>query len=54
LSDEELKEMAIEAVKEAGAQTKKDFGKAMSALMPKIKGRADGAKAGQIVRELLA
>lgn len=53
LSDEELKKMAMEAVKESGAQTHKDFGKVMSVLMPKIKGRADGTKAGQIVRELL-
>ena len=53
LSDEELKKIAAEAIKEAGAQSQKDFGKVMSVLMPKIKGRADGAKAGQIVKELL-
>lgn len=53
LSDEELRKIAAETVKEAGAQTQKDFGKVMSALMPKIKGRADGAKVGQVVRELL-
>lgn len=54
LSDEELRKMAVEAIKEVGAQTSKDFGKVMSFLMPKIKGRADGAKASQIVKELLA
>ena len=54
LSDEELKKIAAETVKEAGARTQKDFGKVMSVLMPKIKGRADGAKVGQIVRELLS
>jgi uncharacterized protein YqeY len=53
LSDEELRKIAIEAVKASGAQTQKDFGKAMSALMSEIKGRAHGARAGQIIRELL-
>lgn len=53
LSDEELKKMAIEAIRDSGAKTQKDFGKAMSVLMSKIKGRADGAKAGQLVKELL-
>ena len=42
-----------EAIDEVGAKGKSDFGKVMKALMPKIKGRADGKAASQAVRDQL-
>jgi uncharacterized protein YqeY len=36
-----------------GASGKSDFGKVMKALMPKVKGKADGAKVNAMVKELL-
>ena len=42
------------AVREAIAGGAKDMGKVMGAVMPKLKGRADGALVNKIVREELA
>ena len=42
-----------ETIDEVGAKGKSDFGKVMKALMPKIKGRADGKAASQSVRDQL-
>ncbi|MDD4901228.1 MAG: GatB/YqeY domain-containing protein [Patescibacteria group bacterium] len=50
LSDEELAK-AIESVVAAGA---KDFGKVMGQVMAKVKGQADGAKVGEMVKKILA
>ncbi len=54
LSEEDLKKIALETIREVGAQSQKDFGKVMSVLMPKVKGRADGAKISEVVRGLLS
>ncbi|RVU71698.1 MULTISPECIES: GatB/YqeY domain-containing protein [Lactobacillus] len=53
LSKEELDAKVTEAIKEVDAKGKSDFGKVMKALMPKIKGRADGKEASALVREHL-
>ena len=53
LSAEELKALVQEAIQEAGASSMSEIGKVMGALMPKIRGRADGKQANQFVRELL-
>ena len=53
LSSEELRILVQEAVQESGASSMAEIGKVMGALMPKIRGRADGKQANQIVRELL-
>lgn len=53
LSHEELVAIVEEAVKETGASTIKDMGKIMKAVMPKVKGRADGKEINSIARELL-
>ncbi|HDN05180.1 MAG TPA: hypothetical protein ENF27_04515 [Chloroflexi bacterium] len=53
LSAEELRVLVQEAVQESGASSMAEIGKVMGALMPKIRGRADGKQANQIVRELL-
>jgi len=54
LSEEEIKEIAMQTMKETGASSKADMGKLMGALMPKVKGRADGKLVNRIVQELLS
>ncbi len=53
LSEQDLQEIICEVITEAGAETKRDMGRVMSLLMPRIKGRADGALARQIVENRL-
>ena len=53
LSDEELRVMVAEAISETGAEGPKAIGKVMPAVMAKAKGRADGKRINQLVRELL-
>jgi hypothetical protein len=53
LTRQELETVVSEAIREAGVELKRDMGKVMSLLMPRIKGRADGALARQIVEEML-
>lgn len=54
LSEEQIKKLIDEVLKETEATTFKDMGKVMRTLMPKIAGRADGAKVNQMVREKLS
>ena len=53
LSEAELEELVKQAIAETGAQSKKDMGKVMKAVMPKIAGRADGKQVNQLVSRLL-
>jgi uncharacterized protein YqeY len=53
LSDEELGELVADAVEETGATEPKQMGQVMSALMPKVGGRADGKRVSAAVRERL-
>jgi uncharacterized protein len=53
LSDEELAELVDAAVAETGATKRKQMGQVMSALMPKLGGRADGKRVSTAVRERL-
>lgn len=53
MSAEELEKTVEETITEVGATSKKDFGKVMQALMPKIKGRADGKAASGMVGKKL-
>jgi uncharacterized protein YqeY len=53
LSDEELGELAEAAIAETGASEQKEMGQVMSALMPKVGGRADGKRVSAAVRERL-
>lgn len=50
MSEEEVKKLVEEAVAQTGATTMKDMGKVMGALMPKVKGRADGKMVNNLVR----
>jgi uncharacterized protein len=53
LSDEELAQLVSAAIEETGASEQKQMGQVMSALMPKVGGRADGKRVSQAVREKL-
>lgn len=53
LSEAELMELAKQAIAQAGASSKSEFGLVMKVLMPKIKGRADGKQATKVVQSLL-
>lgn len=53
LSDEELNELVETAIAETGAAEQKQMGQVMSALMPKVGGRADGKRISTAVREKL-
>jgi uncharacterized protein YqeY len=53
LSDDEIREIVKQAVALTGAAAAKDMGKVMGAVMPKVKGKADGNKINAIVREFL-
>ena len=53
LSDGELAELVDAAVAETGASEQKQMGQVMSALMPKLGGRADGKRVSAAVRERL-
>lgn len=53
LSDQELGELVDAAVAETGASEQKQMGQVMSALMPKVGGRADGKRVSAAVRQKL-
>ncbi|MDD5447974.1 MAG: GatB/YqeY domain-containing protein [Actinomycetota bacterium] len=53
LSEEELRSIIADAIEETKASSKRDLGKVMSAVMPRVKGKAEGEKVNQIVREML-
>jgi uncharacterized protein YqeY len=53
MDDAQIKQTVQETITEVGASGKSDFGKVMKALMPKVKGKADGAKVNAMVKELL-
>lgn len=54
LSAAELSAIVKEAIAATGAKGERDMGKVMAAVMPKTKGRADGKKVSQLVKECLA
>ena len=53
LPDEELRAIVADAVAESGASSPQEMGKVMSAVMPQVKGRADGKRVSAMVQELL-
>ncbi|GGF07581.1 hypothetical protein GCM10010954_02560 [Halobacillus andaensis] len=54
LSDQELDQVVQETIQEVGASSKADMGRVMSAVMPKVKGKADGSKVNQLVLKQLS
>lgn len=53
MSREEIEVVVRAAVAETGAASPKDMGKLMAALMPKVKGRADGRLVNEVVKAVL-
>lgn len=53
LSDEQLREIIAAAINQTEATSMQAFGKVMSAVMPQVKGKADGNQVNAIVKELL-
>ena len=53
LSEEELRDIIDEMIEKVGAKGPRDFGKAMGAVMKKVKGQADGTLVNKIVKEEL-
>lgn len=53
LSEAEVRDIIKKAVAETGAAGQKDMGKLMKAVMPQVKGKADGKLVNDIVKELL-
>ncbi|MGX1263681.1 uncharacterized protein YqeY [Rossellomorea marisflavi] len=49
LSEEEVSAIVQETVAEVGASSKADMGRVMGAIMPKVKGKADGALVNKLV-----
>ena len=54
LSEEELAEIVKETISEVGAKSKAEMGKVMSAIMPKVKGKADGSLVNKLVQQHLS
>ncbi|MBI5643207.1 MAG: GatB/YqeY domain-containing protein [Deltaproteobacteria bacterium] len=53
LSIEELRELIKKIAAEVGATEQKDMGKLMKAVMPHVKGKADGKAVNDAVKEVL-
>ena len=54
LSEEKIAAIIEEAVASLNASSLQDMGKVMGAVMPKLKGRADGKVVQQLVRSKLS
>lgn len=53
LTHDEISVIVRETIAQTGVSSAKEIGKLMGALMPKVKGLADGKLVNEIVRELL-
>ncbi|MFC4778525.1 GatB/YqeY domain-containing protein [Paenibacillus sp. GCM10023252] len=51
LTEEEIKAIVTQTIQELGASSKADMGKVMAALLPKVKGRAEGRLVNQLVQQ---
>jgi uncharacterized protein YqeY len=53
MNEEEITKLVKEAISQTGATSMADIGKLMGALMPKVKGKADGNLVSSIVKKEL-
>ena len=53
LSQDELDEIVLKAIEETGASSMKDMGAVMAAVMPKVRGRADGRMINELAKKHL-
>ena len=54
LSEEEVSEIVKLTIEEVNATSKADMGRVMGALMPKVKGKADGSLVNKLVQQHLS
>ena len=54
LSDDELRTIVENAVRESGAESPRDMGKVMPVAMAAVQGRADGKRVSQLVKDALS
>lgn len=54
MDERQIEELVDSVIGEVNAESVKDMGKVMSAIMPQVKGRADGKVVQQIVRTKLS
>jgi uncharacterized protein YqeY len=50
LTDEEIRQIVVDAIEKTGASSPKEFGKVMGLVMPQVKGKADGNQVNAVVR----
>lgn len=53
LTQHELENEIRLVIKEVGAMSPQDMGKVMRALMPRVRGRAEGTKVNSVVKEIM-
>lgn len=53
LSEDAVRELVAQAVAASGATSAREMGKVMAALMPHVKGRAEGSLVSRLVKEAL-
>jgi len=53
MTDDEIRDLALQVIEETGAQGPGDIGKVMKAIIPRTKGRADGRVVNNLVRQIL-
>lgn len=53
MSTDEIKSIVSEVISETGAKSMSDMGKVMGAVMPQLKGKADGSDVKAVVEESL-
>jgi uncharacterized protein YqeY len=53
LSEEELVTIIKQTISDVNASSKADMGKVMGAVLPKVKGKADGGLVSKLVQQLL-
>lgn len=54
LSEDEVRKMVQEAIEDTGAESPQQIGLVMKAVMPKLKGQADGKLVNKLAMEILA
>ena len=54
MSEEKIKRVVQETIAETQASGPSDIGKVMAAIMPKVKGKADGGLVNRLVKETLS
>lgn len=54
LSEDEVRDVAREKIEELGAEDMSDMGQVMGALMPELKGKAEGSLVSKVVKEELS